>query len=325
MSGTTVIYDQATGTVLSERQDHTKYVPSCAITTPDSPSVQIHLATAGWDGKIFIYRLVEPSTSQPPTLGDPIARIDLPTNPEAITFVQHPETYQWILLVTRRDSTSIYFYALPETLAEAPLEKRMTFLGSQNLAPHSTGWIAFSPSSIAVCPTDPTLVAIATNSVPHMRLMIVRLLFPPTPTTSSTASPALLEAVPAAPLTQASQARAELEKANKEEAAIRINVSTLAPQTPYSTPKVVWRPDGTGVWVNGDDGAIRGIEAKTGKIVTTLKGGHEAGSKIRALGAGWLGVGAEGKGEGEGEEERGEECLVSGGFDQRLIVWKGER
>ena len=60
------------------------------------------------------------------------------------------------------------------------------------------------------------------------------------------------------------------------------------------------------MWVNGDDGAIRGVEASTGKVVITLKGGHEEGSKVRCLWAGSV---------------DGEEWLVSGGFDQRLVVW----
>lgn len=91
----------------------------------------------------------------------------------------------------------------------------------------------------------------------------------------------------------------------------------MAPQTPFSTPAVAWRPDGSGVWVNGDDGAVRGIEASTGKVVCTLQG-HEEGSKVRCLWAGHVSIDA------EGETEDGEEWLVSGGFDQKLIVWKPE-
>jgi hypothetical protein len=57
---------------------------------------------------------------------------------------------------------------------------------------------------------------------------------------------------------------------------------------------------------------VRGIEAISGKIVATLPG-HEPGSKVRCL---WSGVI-----EAEG---RSEEYLVSGGFDQQLIVWNIE-
>lgn len=65
---------------------------------------------------------------------------------------------------------------------------------------------------------------------------------------------------------------------------------------------------GSGIWVNSDDGVIRGVEAATGKVVASLKG-HEAGAKIRCLFAGTV---------------ENEEVLVSGGFDQRLIFWKAE-
>ena len=65
------------------------------------------------------------------------------------------------------------------------------------------------------------------------------------------------------------------------------------------------------MWVNGDDGVVRGVEARTGKVVALLKGGHEGGSKVRSVWAGWVGV-------GEGREE----WVVSGGFDRRLVVWK---
>jgi len=86
----------------------------------------------------------------------------------------------------------------------------------------------------------------------------------------------------------------------------------MAPQTPYCTPALAWRPDGSGVWVNSDDGVIRGIEARTGKIIASLQE-HETGNKVRCLWAGWVDV---------GDPVSREEWLVSGGFDQRLIVWR---
>lgn len=65
------------------------------------------------------------------------------------------------------------------------------------------------------------------------------------------------------------------------------------------------------MWVNGDDGIVRGLEAKTGKVVVTLADGHELGSKIRSLWAGYVDF--------EGSRE---EWVISGGFDKKLIVWR---
>lgn len=138
-----------------------------------------------------------------------------------------------------------------------------------------------------------------------MKLITVRMLIP---TISSSAAETIAAREPR---TQATQARQKLVVEDQEDAAIQLNVNTFAPQTPYSTPQVSWRPDGSGVWVNGDDGVLRGLEATTGKIRSTLKGGHEPGSKIRSLWAGMVDV--------DGKEE---EWVISGGFDKRLIVWK---
>lgn len=140
-----------------------------------------------------------------------------------------------------------------------------------------------------------------------MKLLIVKLLLPPT-----RSSELVTEISPGldGPVTQASQARAELAVADKEEAAILINVSTLAPQTSYSTPRLVWRSDGSGVYVSSDDGVVRGIEAKSGKLISSLKA-HEPGSKIRCLWAGHM-----------MDNDEKTEYLISGGFDQKLVVWR---
>jgi WD40 repeat protein len=146
-----------------------------------------------------------------------------------------------------------------------------------------------------------------------MKLLIVKLLLPPTRSSALETGPSL---GPDGPVTQASQARAELIVADKEEAAILVNVSTLAPQTTYSTPRLVWRPDGSGVYVSSDDGVVRGIEAKSGKLVATLER-HEPGSKLRCL---WAGHIKQSHPHGS-EVGSKSEYLLSGGFDQKLILW----
>ena len=305
MSGEIVLYDHKYDETLEKRRDHSKYVVEVAAYLADSG---IHwVATAGWDGKIFVYVLKPCRDSSHMRIGPPLAVVHSPTNPQAILFIEDPNNSAPILLATRRDSCLLYYYSLvslglTEPSGNSPVE--LELLGVQNLAPHSNSWIAFSPCSVALCPTDSSVLAVATSSVPHMKLIIVRMLLPVPGTQSSGSNPALAQAV---------QARDSLALRDREDAAIHINVSTMAPQTLYSTPQVCWRPDGTGVWVNGDDGALRGIETKSGKIVCCLRGGHEAGSKIRSIRAGLVHY-----------KNRKIEWVVSGGFDKRLVIWKPE-
>jgi WD40 repeat protein len=304
MSGKLTLFDAAANVVLEERKDHSKYLVK--LSTWHSEGSPMLVASAGWDAKVVLYQL-DTSVEQP-RLGGPIATLSLPSIPESILFVTLPGDGTPVLVVARRDSTFLHYYAVP-----SPESPAFTPIGKQNLAPHSNAWVAFTPSDIQICPTNPYVVAIATSSTPHMKLLIVKLLLPPTRSSVSDTATSL---DPDGPVTQASQARAELLVADKEEAAISINVSTLAPQTAYSTPRLVWRPDGSGVYVSSDDGVVRGIETKSGKLISSLEA-HEPGSKLRCLWAGQM-VGPRPHGS---EDDRGAEFLISGGFDQKLIVW----
>ena len=318
MSGRLVVYDSITGALVADRRDHSKYVVQVAQHALQDDTGVAYLATAGWDGKMNIYRA---SLAPGFQLGEPIARITFPTSPEALHFVLHPDDEdddRIFLVVTRRDSSFLYYYEIPTSTSSSDIAE-LPLAGRQNLAPHSNAWVAFTPSAIVPHPKDATLLAVATSAVPHMKLLIVRLLFP---SASQETRPASTTIPPTLPdptasntegnLTAAQQARAALALQDREAAAISIHATTMAPQTQYSTPGLAWRPDGSGVWVNSDDGVIRGIETSTGKVVASLDGGHEAGSKVRCLWAGYVGA------EGDGGRR---EVLVSGGFDQRLVAW----
>ena len=301
MSGQVVIYDHRANRVLDSRRDHQKFVVKVA-TVDDDQRQFTWVATAGWDAKIFLYRLRGDIAHGTCFLGEPAASVTLPTNPEIVTFLEHPDSQERILLVTRKDSTSLHYYSIEEKGHSSERITELKLMGSQNLAPSSNAWISFSPSAVALCPIDRSILAVATSAVPHMKLIVVKLLFP-----SPRSFPAQIEV----PVIQESQIRDNVALEHAEDAAIQLHVSTFAPQTPYSTPQVCWRPDGSGLWVNGDDGVLRGVEAKSGKVVSTLKGGHESGFKIRSLWAGMVAV--------DGQEE---EWVVSGGFDKRLVVWR---
>lgn len=301
MSGKVYLHDLQRGRTVDSRRDHQKYVVKSICHQDESGS---WVATAAWDAKVFVYRLRDVG-GESCALGDAVAQVELPTNPESILFIKHPEIATPVLLLSRRDSTFLYYYALPDGAGDGT--KALVLLGRQNLAPHSNAWIAFTPSALALSPRDPLLLAVATSAVPHMKLIIVRLLLPPPQQQQSAGG--VPTATVSGRLTQASQAREELALQDREASAILIHCTTLAPQTAYSTPALAWRPDSSGVFVNGDDGVLRGLETTTGKIAWTLKGGHDPGSKIRCLWAGFADAACE------------REIVVSGGFDKRLIVW----
>ncbi|KAH0134521.1 WD40 repeat-like protein, partial [Aureobasidium melanogenum] len=202
MSGQLAISDLQ-GEVFDKRRDHTKYVVQIA--THESDDVT-WLATAGWDGKVHLYRL-DVAGAVSPTLPPPVASISLPTNPEALLFIKHPDNGCPVLIITRRDSTHLFYYNV---------DSEACLIGKQNLAPHSNAWIAFTPSAIALCPTDSTLIAVATSAIPHMKLLIVRLMVP------SLDGDASLASIVPAEETQASQARAALALQDRESAAIQI-------------------------------------------------------------------------------------------------------
>ena len=296
---------------LDSRKDHAKYAVKVVTHHDKTDPSKWWVATAGWDATVLLYCLnIQESNASSLKIGNPVARIKLVSNPESILFVSHVDTNELLLLVSRRDSTSIHYYEVEAADApadEAPREARL--LGQQNLAPHSNTWVAFSPAHMALSPNDPGLLAVATSTMPHMKVMIVRLLFPSAKveTDSSTTVDQI---------TQASQAMASLAIQNREDAAILVQANTFASQTAYATPQLAWRPDGSGVWVNGEDGVVRGVETKTGKVVALLKGGHEPGCKVRTVWSGYVDVPQEG-----GKTVR-EEWVISGAFDKRVVVWK---
>lgn len=318
MSGQLMLHD-GRGRLLDKCRNHLKYAVQVVSTVTQNGNWIV--ATASWDQKVHIYapehelaERFEPANSVDHgeesyidgLLGDPVHTINLPTNPESLVFVQHPDTLEHYLVLSRRDSTFLYYYCITSTSPESSSSRNseaaysVQETGKQNLAPHSNAWIGFTPSCLAVSPIDPTLLAVATSHLPHMKLIIVRLLFP----SSSNNIP------DTEPQTQASQARAALAVQDREEHAIKLHVSTMSPQTPYSTPQVVWRPSGSGVFVNADDGVVRGLDTDNGKVVSLLRA-HEVGSKVRTLYAGYE-SGSDGK----------KEILISGGFDKKVFIWR---
>jgi len=317
ISGCLLIYDPCTNTVLAKRKDHQKYAIQVVTICKDN---QTYLATAGWDSRVLIYAV--DCNNSTVALSEPVVIIQLQSVPESIVFSIDPRDQEVYLVVARRDSTYLYYYRISSIVTSST---NLCLAGKQNLTPFATAWNSFSPACITPCPKDPSLVAIATNSIPHMKVLLVRLLFPDLAndnsialmhpsrsvqsnmaTTRETAGIRSSQPFTGAPATSLDDVDP------REVAAVLVHTNTNVSQTRYSTPVVAWRPDGTGFWVNTEEGTIKGID-RTGKVQAVLQG-HEAGSKVRCL---WAGLVSK-----SGNDGPKEEILVSGGFDQRLVVWR---
>lgn len=77
------------------------------------------------------------------------------------------------------------------------------------------------------------------------------------------------------------------------------NVNTMCPQDKYSQAVLDWRTDGTGLWVLGDDGFVRGVDLSSGKIAVELSG-HDGRIKSLAVCT---------------------STLVTGGTDRKILQW----
>lgn len=211
-----------------------------------------YIVSASYDKTICVYSLgfTEEDGYQTPTFGVLMGKLELPTRPEAIVITRIPGlSEEPVLVFSREDSTILYIHRLAPNL---PL------VGETNLSPHENTWSTFHAMSLSMHPNVPGLVAVGTNHVPHMKLLLVD-------------------------LTRGEGAT----NANRVNAITEMEVFTGAPQSAYSTAVVSWRPDGGAIWVNADDGLVRAVERGTGKVKAKLEAG--VGQKVRALWAGQVG------------------------------------
>ncbi|KAF8251155.1 WD40 repeat-like protein [Wilcoxina mikolae CBS 423.85] len=247
MNGLLTLLDPDTGDQIASIRPHEKYAIRVLYSSP-------YVISAAYDKTICLHKIVDDGT---PSFNEEIGKLCLPTPPEALALVKLPGNGKEAVVFSRRDSTMLYYHLLCPSLP---------FHSERNLVSGPSSWLSYHPMSISVHPTDPTLLAVATSSVPHMKFILVEI---------------------------------DSENVVKE-------LFTGAPQSLYSTAVLGWRPDTSGVWLNADEGVVRGLEVKSGKVVARLNA-SEGGEKVRTLWAGEVvGLG---------------EVLVTGGFDKALRVW----
>jgi WD40 repeat protein len=252
MTGRLSLLSPKTGEILATIKPHEKYAIRVLYAAP-------YVLSAAYDKTIVLHTLDISDGNVAPVFSDQSAgKLALATPPEALAVVTLPSNGERAIVFSRRDSTVLHYHLLLPGLPEH---------SKRNLSAADSGWISYHPMSIAIHPSNPSLLAVTTSSVPHMKFLIVPV---------------------------------DSEDVAKE-------LFTGAPQSAYSTAVAAWRPDGSGVWLNADEGIVRGLEVKTGKVKAKLVACGR-GEKVRTL---WAGV-VEGVGE----------CLVTGGFDKGLRVWR---
>lgn len=80
---------------------------------------------------------------------------------------------------------------------------------------------------------------------------------------------------------------------------ILANINTFSPQDKFSAADIGWRADGSGLWIAGEDGVIRGLDVALEKVVVELTG-HDGRIKLVCYGA---------------------DVLVSCGTDREVYRW----
>ncbi|KAF3910021.1 hypothetical protein AA313_de0206437 [Arthrobotrys entomopaga] len=297
------------GNVLHSWEGHGKYIVKLAISeplqgSPEGEEVR-YIAAASYDKSLSVHRLRIPRPLSPTSAEEEdeteekrdrlkipslelLQMLKFPDIVEDVIFSKDysdsPNFTKTLLVATIRDSAYLHIYtssntvSAPSSSSSSTSDPPFTFLSKTPLNATSTTWLTYTPTSLSPHPHHSHLLALITSSLPVPKIIIYNL------------------------------QTFTVEK----EFAVSINLSA------YSAGIVTWRGDAnaSGVWVNGDDGVVKGVEVKSGKVMVELKG-HD-GRKVRCLAAGVVNKHGNG-GEDEGE---GEEVMISGGFDGGLKVWR---
>lgn len=230
MDGKVCLWDLLKRKVVSEHKDHTRFIVRCAW----DPRGE-YLATAGYDKRIVIYRRRGAATDMDTddndgdndddievadlqTQLDPIFTLDTRSNPEAIHFVS-ASAKTW-LVYTLRDDCFMHYVNVDDIVAGAgaAAPEQVSFNTNEN--PFDTHR-SYSILSITSHPTQLGLLSLLTGA--H----------------SSTSSTSLILLLPLF--------------SDQRAATIHTNVQT----SEHYSPRHIWLPDGSGVYVTSEEGFLR--------------------------------------------------------------------
>lgn len=269
------VKDANTVETLGECQLHPRLVTDFKILKMSEDEYLIF--SIGWDLTVRAHRLKN-------TKFEFLSQFKLLSNATAIevsTFESQP-----IVLITRLDSSQIAYFTLKnDTLREVT---RIS-LNDAEFSTHGFTGMAITISSPTL--TSDTKVAVGTSHIPYLRVIITKV-------------PDLRTLLAGVSTTETSDEQ-QLSTPTQRGYIVG-NFNALSPQDKFSQPHITWRTDGSGIWIAGDDGIIRGLELKSGAIVKELIG-HDEKQRIKNM-TNWV--------------INDKEILISAGVDKKAIVWE---
>ncbi|TID23201.1 hypothetical protein CANINC_003218 [Pichia inconspicua] len=195
----------------------------------------------------------------------------LQTNPTLILLMKDISG-ALILLVGRLDSSLLHMFTLKNNKLE---EIARLSLNDSEFSTYS-----FHPMALSQIKSN--LVTVATDHIPFMRLITINI--PKLTEIKTDPNSTIIPII---------------------RALIVSNYNSMSPQDKYSSPIILTRPKGAGLWIAGDDGKLRGIDLKTGVIMEELES-NEGRAKSAFITT----------------HSEDEIIVIAGAVDRSISIWK---
>lgn len=272
---------------------------------PEMPELMGYFASIGWDSRVTFGRVITDSTmgAESVPVFQNIGEYKLFTNPTCVLITQDKGTTLPVLIVGRLDSSLLTLFTITSHTAGNLVEFAKLSLNDAQFSSHSFQPMAIAEiSNVSSSSTDgATIITVATNHVPYMRLITLVV-------------PSIREVL------KSDNTLQSLYEANKDTTEsfhskapvlrnyIFSNFNSLSPQDKYSNAIILSRPNCSGVWIPGDDGKLRGFDLKTGNVVETLDS-NDGRAKSSFIG-------------NYGPNGNMETIVVCGAVDKKIVIWK---
>ncbi|GAV29734.1 hypothetical protein PMKS-003236 [Pichia membranifaciens] len=280
-------------------------------TSNEDPTLLGYFASIGWDGRVTVGRAQRLGEEEIKfsIIGD----YKLFTNPTSLLLTEDKRTHLPLILVGRLESSLLTVFTIT---SHDPSTSKLVEVAKLSLNDSEFSSHSFQPMAIAEISSleDDTIITIATDHVPYMRLITVLVpslkeIFTSELKSNGEYSSSSLDIFSQLEK-KASQYTENVESFHSKTPILRSyiisNFNSLSPQDKYSNAIILCRPHCSGLWIPGDDGMLRGFDLRTGTVVETLKSND---GRAKSAFIGKLG-------------NDSEVIVVCGAVDKKISIWK---